>query len=284
VQQEVIMSESEYILEVSEAEFDQAVIERSREVPVIVDFWAEWCGPCRVLSPILEKLAEEGKGAFLLAKVNVDENPSLATEYNVRGIPAVKAFRAGMAVAEFVGAIPEPKVREFIGKVAPSEAERALNEAQSLLSIRQWAAAEAAFRRVLEDQPGNAIAALGLVKALLAQGRGCEAEELLEDFPRSDHIMTAETLKPLAHLLCQVEPAEPPIYDSDLDALFYQAGRLLARGQWEAGIDGLLETIRRDKKYGKGEPRRIMLSLFELLGEDDPRTREYRNELASALY
>lgn len=278
------MSDSEYVLEVSEADFGQAVIERSREVPVVVDFWAEWCGPCRVLGPVLEKLAEEGKGAFLLAKVNVDENPSLATEYNIRGIPAVKAFRAGMLAAEFTGAIPEPKVREFISQIAPSEAERALNEAQSLLSIRQWSQAEAAFRRVLGDQPGDATATLGLVKALLSQGHGCEAEELLEDFPRSDQITIAEKLEPLAHLLCEVEPTDPPLYDSDLDALFHQSGRLLARGQWEAGMDGLLETIRRDKKYRKAAPRRIMLGLFELLGEDDPRTREYRNELASALF
>ncbi|MEK6575500.1 MAG: thioredoxin [Chloroflexota bacterium] len=278
------MSNSDYVQEVSEGDFEITVIAKSREIPVVVDFWAPWCGPCRVLGPILEKLAVEGKGSFLLAKLNVDENPSLSAQYNIRGIPAVKAFRDGMVVAEFVGAMPEPKVREFINKVAPSQADRDMDEAQSLLATRHWAQAEAAFRTVLLDRPDNAAATLGLVKALLAQGKGCEVEELLENFPGGSEIATAEKLKPLAHLLCEVEPSEPPICESELDALFYQSGRLLARGQWEAGMDGLLETLRRDKKYRKGEPRLIMLGIFELFGEDDPHTREYRQELASVLF
>lgn len=278
------MSDTEYVFEVSETDFEIAVIAKSHESPVVVDFWAPWCGPCRVLGPILEKLAAEGRGSFLLAKLNVDQNPSISAQYNIRGIPAVKAFRDGIVVAEFVGALPEPKVREFINKIAPSEADRAMDEAQSLLATRHWARAEAAFRAALQDQPGNGAASLGLVKTLLAQGKGCEAEELLENFPGGSEIAAAEKLKSLAHLLCEIEPDEPPICETDLDALYYQSGRLLARGQWDAAMDGLLETLRRDRKYRRGEPRLIMLGLFELLGEDDPRTREYRRELASVLF
>jgi len=278
------MSKTDYIQEVSEADFDITVIAKSREVPVIVDFWAPWCGPCRVLGPLLEKLAAEGKGAFILAKLNVDENPSLSSQYNVRGIPAVKAFRDGGVVDEFVGSIPEPKVRDFVSRVAPTEADLALNEAQSFLATRHWAQAEAAFRRVLEDRPDNASAALGLIKSLVAQGHGCEAAELIENFPGGSEIAIAEKLKALADLLCEVEPSDPPVADADLDALFYQSGRLLARAQWEAGMDGLLETLRRDKRYRKGEPRLVMLGIFELLGEDDPHTRSYRQELASVLF
>jgi putative thioredoxin len=274
----------EYVMEVSEADFDVTVIARSREVPVVVDFWAPWCGPCRVLGPLLEMLAAEGKGAFVLAKLNVDENPSLSAQYNVRGIPVVKAFRDGVVVDEFVGALPEPRVRDFIRKVAPSEADRVLNEAQSLLATRHWAQAEAAFRRALDDRPESGVAALGLIKALLAQGHGCEVVERIENFPGGSEIAAAEILKSLAQLLCEVESGDPALPASDLDALYYQAGRLIARGQWEAGMDGLLETLRRDKKYRRGEPRRVMLAMFDLLGEDDPRTREYRQELASVLF
>lgn len=278
------MSDTEFITDVTESDFELTVIARSHNIPVIVDFWAEWCGPCRVISPLLEKLAVEGNGAFLLAKLDVDDNPVISSQYNVRNLPNIKAFRNGTVVDEFSGALPEPKVREFIRKVAPSEADRALEKAHSLLATRHWSQAEAAFRQAFEAQPESGAIALGLTKSLLAQGKGCESVDLLENFPGGMEVATAEKLKQLANLLCEVEPIDPPIADTDLDAMFYQAGRLLARGQWEAGLDGLLELLRRDKKYRKGEPRLIILGMFELMGEDDPRTRDYRQELASVLF
>lgn len=278
------MSKDAYVRDVSEADFAEEVLARSRAVPVVVDFWAPWCAPCRVLGPVLERLAAEGRGAFLLAKVNVDENPRLASNYGVQGIPAVKAFKDGQVADEFVGALPEARVREFVKKVAPSEADRALAEARGLLAIRQWALAEAALRKVLDSQPGSSEAALGLARALLAQGRGCEALGLLEDFPTGDHAPLADTLRPLAELLCAVESPDGAVAENDLDAQYYQSARLLARGQLEAGMDGLLDVLRQDKRYRKGEPRQVMVALFTLLGEDDPATRQYRQELAGVLY
>jgi putative thioredoxin len=278
------MPSNPHVLEVTESNFEADVLRQSSRLPVLVDFWAPWCAPCRTLGPLLEKLAAEGKGAFVLAKLNVDDSPNLAAEYGVRGIPVVKAFRDGKVVDEFTGAQPEGKVREFVQKVAPSAADRALAEAHSLLAIRQWARAEASLRRVLADQPGSPPATLGLAKALLAQGRGCEASGLLEDFPRSDAIVIAEKLLPLAQLLCAIEAADEPLNETDLDALYYQAARLLARGQLEAGLDGLLDVLRQDKRYRKGQPRQVMLAVFELLGDEDATTRAYRSELASVLY
>jgi len=278
------MSNSEHICDVSEATFEKDVLAHSHQTPVVVDFWAPWCGPCRRLGPLLEKLAAEGAGAFRLAKVNVDDNPRLAAEYGVRGIPAVKAFRNGQVAAEFTGALPEPHVRDFLRKLAPAPYEKELSEAAGLLAARHWSAAEARYRSVFDQQPQNGAAALGLVKTLLAQGRGCEAGEVLDDFPRADEVITADKLRPLAAWLCAVEPAEPPLADSDLDSAYYQAARLFARGRWEAALDGLLDVLRQDKRYRRGEPRLVMLGIFELLGEDDPLTRAYRSELASVLF
>jgi putative thioredoxin len=278
------MSDTEFITQVSEADFDFTVIARSRELPVFVYFWATWSAPCQAMTPLLEKLAAEGKGAFILAKLDVDDNPRLSSQHNVRNLPTIKVFQEGSVIDEFNGLLPEAKVREFIKKVAPSAADRALAQAASLLATRHWADAEAAFREALTDQPDQPAATLGLVKSLLAQGKGCEAVDLLENFPGGMEIVLAEKLEPLANLLCEVEPSDPPIEENDLDAMFYRSGRLLARNQWEAGMDGLLEILRRDKKYRKGEPRKVMLGMFELMGEDDPRTRDYRQELASVLF
>ncbi len=278
------MADASFVFDVSEATFERDVLERSSEVPVVVDFWAPWCGPCRTLGPLLERLAAEGQGAFLLAKVNVDNSPQVAMRYAVQGIPAVKAFRDGRVVDQFVGAQPESRVREFLKRLAPSPIDRLLDEATHQLGLRQWAGAEAGLRRVLEAQPANGRAALGLLKALLAQGCGGDAQELLESFPRSDEAVAADKLAPLARLLAEVEGADEPLAETDLDALYYHSARLLARGQHAAGMDGLLDVLRQDKRYRRGEPRLVMLALFDLLGDDDPMVNEYRRELGSVLF
>ncbi|MCH7497524.1 MAG: thioredoxin fold domain-containing protein [Candidatus Marinimicrobia bacterium] len=149
------MTTTEYIYDSSEATFENDVIRRSEETPVVVDFWAPWCGPCRVLGPTLERLANESDGAFYLAKVNVDENPQLSLRFGVQGIPAVKAFRDGKVVSEFVGAQPEPRVREFLKEIAPTEADQAVEDAASMLATRHWAEAEERYRVVLDSQPGS---------------------------------------------------------------------------------------------------------------------------------
>jgi len=274
-----------FMLDVNEANFEQEVLLRSHEVPVVVDFWAEWCGPCKVLGPILERLAIEGGGRFILAKINVDQNPGLAMRFGVQGIPAVKAFKQGKVEAEFVGSQPEPVVRRFIQRLVPSPAEQAAQAANSLLVTHHWKEAEEAFREALAEDERNAVAALGLMKSLLMQGRGGEALALLEDFPPGSEWAIAEQLRPLADLLAAVENNGPGYDEQDpLAAELYQAGRLIVRGNLPAAMDGLLDILRQDKRYRDGLPRKILLAIFSILGDEDTLTRQYREELASVLF
>ncbi len=269
------MTASANVVDVSEATFQQEVIDRSYEQPVVVDFWAPWCGPCRMLGPVLEKLADEGDGAFRLAKVNSDENQNIAMNYNIRGIPAVKAFRDGKVVAEFVGAQPEPKVREFLKQIAPAPQDAAFAVVARLLAERKWAEAEAAYGE------GRA-PTLGLAKALVGQGKGEAAEAVLQAIENHDELAGAEALKPLARLY--VTPLNDRNGREELDALLSRSTESLMAGDYTAAMDALLEVMRTDKRYRGDTPRKVMLAIFELLGEQTPLTQGYRRKLAAALY
>ena len=278
------MSLSKHIVDIDEATFESEVILRSHEVPVVVDFWAPWFGPCRMLSPILERQAIEAGGTFVLAKVNVDDNPALSIRFGVQGIPAVKAFRYGEIAAEFVGAQPESMVQRFIEQLVPSETQQAIEEALSMLGTRHYQEAENAFREVLDKDEANADAALGLVESLLMSGKGREALEILEHFPAGTAWAKAERYKPLAELLVEAGQQEVGSDQDPMEASLHQSARLIERGNLEAAMDGLLGILREDKNYRGGWVKRVMLALFELLGDQDPRTRKYREELASILF
>jgi len=277
------MTASEYIVDVSETDFEYEVINYSRNTPVVVDFWAVWCGPCKTLTPILEKLAEEAHGAFRLAKVNVDDNPNLALRYGVRSIPAVKAFQQGQVVSEFTGAQPEPRVREFIRSLAPSPGDLAEEKAKSLLGSHRWPEAERSFRQVLEQTPDRPPALLGLAKSLLAQGRSGEAAGILRTFPSSREYLAAQLLTPLADAFNDLNQGKLP-EDDPLEAAFRNALRLASRGNIPSALDGMLDILRQEKQFMNGRVRQVFLGLLELLGEEDPQTRQYRTELASVLF
>ena len=279
------MAQSPHIIDVNEASFETEVIGRSRQMPVVVDFWAPWCGPCRMLGPTLEKLAKEANGAWTLAKVNTDENQGLAMRFGIQGIPAVKAFRDGKVAAEFVGALPEPQVRQFIAKLgaAPAAGKSEADEAGQLLRERRWVEAEAALRRPRIG--GNpAAVALGLAKALLAQGKAREAEPVLDGIKDGPEFAAAEKLRPLARYLIASGSVEDVAGADTPAAHFFRAARVLREGSVIAALEEMLAVLRKDKRYRDGEARLVSLGLLELLDDADPQKREYLNKLASVLF
>ena len=241
-------------VEVTDADFEQQVVERSAEVPVLVDFWADWCQPCHMLTPVIEKAVAAHDGQVELAKLDVDSNPATAARFGVRGLPTVKAFRDGNVVDEFTGAQPPAVVERFIDELVPSEADELADSDD-----------EDAFRRALELDPGHALARRRLGRLLLRRGETEEALELLEGV-QGDFV--ADGLAARARLAG----------DPELDAAFnaWDSGDLAAA--LEALQAALADPERRD------DVRRVMVAIFTELGPDNELARDYRRRLAAALY
>ena len=278
------MMAADPIINVNELNFEYEVIAFSQNALVLVDFWAEWCQPCKTLGPMLEKIVLETGGELRLAKVNIDQNPNLALQYNVRSIPTVKAFIGGQVAAEFVGAQPENRLREFIGKLAPPNPIKLdIEKGQGLLLMHEWIEAEEIFRKAIAQQPDSTNIQLGLAKALLAQDQVSEAIELLNAIPSGREFNQAQILLPYAENLLQFEQ-DKFTDDTNLDAILLNSLRLASRGKFPMALDGLLDILREDKKYQNGLVKQIILGILELMGDEDPQTRDYRSELASVLF
>ena len=244
------------VTDVAEADFQREVVDRSHQVPVVVDFWAPWCGPCRALTPALEKAAAAREGEVLLAKVNTDENQQISQAFGIQGIPAVKAFRNGEVVDEFTGAVPPAQVERFFDGLVPTQAERLVA-----------AGGEADLRSALELEPANTDAAVRLARLLVARGDGQDAAELLDGRPG----FAAEGLA--ARLRLESDPALAPAFAS-LDA-----------GETEAALDALIGAL---AEAGDGERkedlRRATVAVLDALGVEHPLARESRRKLAAVLY
>ncbi len=282
---------TQWVVDVGDADFDSAVVARSAETPMVVDFWAPWCAPCRVLGPVLERLAAEHDGQFVLAKVNVDEAPETAARYRIQGIPAVKGFCDGVVVAEFTGLQPEDVLRRLVTAVLPTEADRLAREGASAASTGDEPAAEARYREALEHDPRHARALVGLARLLGARDETAAALDLLERvLPSAPQLDEAERLA--AELRTRADGAgderalrarlatDPADLEARLDL-----GRLLAaRGAYENALAELLDAVRRDPHFDDDAGRKAMLDIFTLLGDDHPLTDRFRGELAKALY
>jgi putative thioredoxin len=243
--------------EVTDATFEDDVLRKSFQQTVVVDFWAEWCGPCRQLTPVLERLADETPD-WVLAKVDVDANPRLSAAFGIQSIPAVKAFRDGKQVGEFMGALPESQVRKWIEQLGPSEGELALVLAEEAESAGRLHEARAAYEQALKEEPGLFAARSGLARLDLA----LRAQDIDEPALRSR------------------ADADP----SDLEAILGLADHDAAAGRHEPAFTRLIETISRVSGDDRERVRKHLLNLFDTLPADDPRVLSSRRDLSMALF
>jgi putative thioredoxin len=251
-------------MDVSESNFQAAVIDRSHSLPVVVDFWAEWCGPCRQLGPLIERAVAARAGSIELAKLDVDANPRLASTFRIQGIPAVKAFRDGNVVAEFVGAQPPAAVERFLDSLLPSEADQLVERGD-----------EGSLRRALELEPTRADAAVPLARVLRDHGETDEALAILGRVPGS---FAADGLAARITLERAAEKTEPPELPSLSDAF-----AALDAGNYERALDLLIEALP-SADGSRDDIRRVVVGILDELGVEHPLARSGRRKLASALY
>lgn len=282
---------NQWTIEVGEHDFQTAVLERSKEIPVLVDFWAPWCGPCRILGPVLEKLAEEYAGQFVLAKINVDENPSVAGEFGIQGIPAVKLFRGGAVASDFTGALPEPMVREFLSRFLPSAADKQAHEAAGLEEQEKLAEAKALYQAILESEPKHPKALTGMGRLLTNEGDVQGALHYLEQVP-----LVAEERKEADPLIARLKlkggttQDEPVLREkvksepNNLEARFELAQALAAAEKYDEALTEFLNIVKADRAFRDDGARQAMVQIFEVLGSDHPLTEKYRSELAKVLF
>ncbi len=279
------------VIDANLTNFQRDVIDVSQRMPVLVDFWAPWCQPCRVLTPRLEALAADYAGRVRLAKINSDDNPELARRFGVRGIPNVKAFVGGVVVDEFTGVLPDRELRDFMDALLPSPALSAFEEAQAALARGDATASLGLFQGALAIDPGFEPAVLGRVEALIALGRLDDAQAALDALPyEQDDRARIGTLYARIAIARRQPGDDDENYAAriarnpgDLTARLAFVAELAAREQWEEAMEQALEVVRRDRSFEDDAGRRALLDLFALLGSDDERVRRYRRELAAVL-
>ncbi len=279
------------VLEASDQDFEAKVIQRSQQIPVLVDFWAPWCGPCRVIGPVLEKLAQEWAGRFELVKVNMDESPMLAQVLRIQSIPAVKLFVNGRVQDEFMGAYPEPEVARFLEHNLPSE-----KVEDATVGLQRWQlgdtlGARTIFQEVLQNEPKNAVALIGLGHCLVDEGDLDGAEDLARqvnvvDLEKLSQRQEMEKLLDALRgrlLLTRGAQEDAPAGDATA-AAYRQACQQALQGNFDPALEALLEIVRTDRKFQDDAARKAMLAIFDLLPLDSPLLASYRQRLSSLLF
>lgn len=276
--------------DVSLQDFEARALQPSLEIPVLVDFWAEWCGPCQTLKPMLEKLAEEYQGRFLLAKVNADTNPELSQYFGVRSIPTVVMLVGGQPQDGFTGALPESELRAFIDRFVAPPAADLRAEAAALAATGDWNSALQILIQATQENPNDEGARLDAVEALLELERKEEAEQLLglEYTAEADRAQSLKARLALAANAVDTAPLQAKVeaHPDDHAARLELAKALAGNGQYEAAMEAALEVVRRDRFFDSGAGRRVLLEFFEALGGNehyDDLVRKYRRALSATL-
>ena len=287
------MADSPYIVTLTAANFDSVVIDGSFDRPVLVDFWADWCAPCRMLMPILAKLVEEYGGQFILAKLNTEEEQALAVQFGIRSLPTVQLFKEGRPVDQFMGALPETQIREFLDRHIARASDGLLAQAQGLMAAGDLYRARGLIQRARDEDPANPRTSLVEVQLTAAQGDVAEAQAQLERLPiELAHDPEVAALRgqlqfaaalagaPEAAILRARLESDP----NDSETRYQLAAQRVAAGDYEAALGLLLELMKRDRAYGDDAGRKGMLAVYDLLGGAGDLVTQYRARMMNALY
>ncbi|MBK1646295.1 thioredoxin [Thiocapsa imhoffii] len=286
------MADSPDIVTVTAETFQSIVLDGSFERPVLVDFWADWCAPCRMLMPILAKLAEEYHGRFLLAKVNTEEQQALAAEFGIRSLPTVQLFKAGQPIDQFMGALPEGQIRDFIDRHIPRPSDRLLEQAEECLANGDIAGAERLVERIRAEDPENSRVALAEIQLMTARGELGEATHAIERLPlelaNEPEVLALRGQLRFAAALTDAPSEADVTADLARDpanslARYQLSAYQVFRGDYEAALENLLTLMRRDRAFQDDAARKGMLAIFDLLGTGDLVAR-YRAKMMNALY